>query len=126
MNGDEGLAYMSMFREELARRRLLDFGEAAYHGFQKPKHVTFLAKLLERVERGEIRRLAISAPPGHGKSVLLQTFVAWFLGRNPKRRILAISASESLAKRNIRDAQNLVNSDGWSWPEVNLDTDSVL
>ncbi len=96
---DVRAALSTVPRDMLAQRRLLDFAQ--------------LAGLLERVECGDIRRLAISAPPGHGKSVLLQTFVAWFLGRKPKRRILQISASESLVKRNSRDVQALVRGDAW-------------
>jgi predicted phage terminase large subunit-like protein len=113
-------------RSELARRRLLDFAQLVNPQFQAPRHILYLADLLERVERGEIKRLAISAPPGHGKSVLLQTFVAWFLGRKPERSILTISASESLAKRNSRDTQAIVVSESWPWSDVTLANDSVL
>jgi predicted phage terminase large subunit-like protein len=113
-------------RAELARRGLLDFAARVHPKWQSPRHIQYLASLLERVEAGEIQRLAISAPPGHGKSWLLQTFLAWFLGRDPRRRILAISASESLAKRNSRDAQALVTHDAWPFPDCELSTDSVL
>jgi predicted phage terminase large subunit-like protein len=119
-------ALSSVARDELARRRLLDFAKLVNPRFEAPAHLRYLADLLERVERGEIARLAISAPPGHGKSVLLQNFVGWFLGREPQRRILTISASESLAKRNSRDTQALVRSEAWPWPEVTLANESVL
>ncbi|MGB8966109.1 MAG: phage terminase large subunit, partial [Candidatus Cybelea sp.] len=112
-------------RDELGRRRLLDFAQLVNPQFQAPAHVRYLADLLERVAQGEIPRLAISAPPGHGKSVLLQNFVAWFLGREPHSRILTISASESLAKRNSRDTQTLFSSDNFPF-EVTLSSDSVL
>lgn len=113
-------------REELARRRLLSFGELCFPKSQAPRHVQYLANLLEQVEAGQIPRLALSCPPGHGKSTLLQCFVAWALGRNPRHRFLTISASEALAKRNSRDTQALVRSDAWPWPDVTLATDSVL
>ena len=85
----------------------------------------YLAGLLEEAAANGLK-LCISCPPGHGKSTLLQCFVAWFLGKEPSSRILAISASESLAKRNSRDTQALVTSDNWPFPNVKLVTDSVL
>lgn len=119
-------ALLRASREELARRRLLDFGKLVKPGFEAPRHIEYLADLLERVEAGQIQRLAISCPPGHGKSTLLQAFGAWCLGRDGRRRILAISAAEKLAVRNSRDMQALVTSDEWPWPDVALKTDSVL
>jgi hypothetical protein len=105
---DINAALSSVAQDELARRRLLDFAQRVNPRFETPRHVVYLAEFLERVERGEILRLAISAPPGHGKSVLLQTFVARHLGRRPEQNILAIAVSESLSTRNSRDSQALV------------------
>ncbi len=107
-------------QQELARESLLDFAQAVLPWFEAPRHIQYLAGLLERVERGEIRRLCLSAPPGHGKSSLLQAFVAWFLGREPHRRILALSASEALARRNSRATRGIVQSDAWPWPQTPL------
>lgn len=112
-------------QEAFARRDLLEFAKRVSPGFQTPKHIVYLAKLLERVERGEIKRLAISVAPGCGKSTLLQCAGAFFLGRNGRRRLLCISAAESLAKRNSRDTQALVESDGWPF-DVSIKSDSVL
>jgi len=111
--------------EELARRRLLPFAKLVRPDFQAPRHIEYLADLLERVERGEIKRLAISCPPGHGKSTLLQAFGGLFLGRNGRRRLLCMAAAESLAKRNSRDTQALVEADEWPF-DVRIKTDSVL
>lgn len=113
-------------RQELGRRHLLDFAALTYPGFQAPPHIQYIAGLLERMEAGGIKRLAISAPPGHGKSCLLQAFVAWFLGRGARRRVLTMSASESLAKRNSRDTQLLVTGEAWPWPATRLINDSIL
>jgi predicted phage terminase large subunit-like protein len=108
-------------RGELAKQSLLDFAPRVSPWFQAPRHIVYLADLLERVDRGEIRRLAISVAPGHGKSTLLQHFVAFFLGRSPGRRVLALSASEALAQRNSRAIRGIVQSDGWPWPEIGLE-----
>lgn len=111
--------------EELARRRLLPFATRVRQDFETPRHIEYIADNLERVECGEIKRLAISCPPGHGKSTLLDAFAAWCLGRDGRRRLLCISATENLAKRNSRDAQEMVESPYWPF-DVRIKTDSVL
>lgn len=116
---------LALIDRELAKQRLIEFGRVAYPGFQDPQHIRYLADLLERAERGEIKRLAISIAPGHGKSTLLQIFLAWFLGRDARRRILALSASEMLARRNSRTVRGMVQGDGWPWPDVKLVGESL-
>lgn len=112
-------------REELARRHLVDFAERTVSGFQCPTHILYVAGFLERVARGEIKRLCISFAPGHGKSTILQCFVAWVLGCDPSRRVLALSASEDLARRNSRAIRSLVQSDAWPFVGVRLSADST-
>ena|GEM_PF-6766613 len=105
---------------------MLDFATYMHADYQTPRHIVYLADLLERCERGEIRKLAISAPPGHGKSRLLQTAGAWFLGR-ARRRLLLFSASESLSVRNSRAIRDIVTSEAYPWPaRLRDDSTSVL
>lgn len=53
---------------------------------------------LEKVERGEIKRLAIFMPPGHAKSdQSTRTFIPWYLGRNPSHSAMVCSYSADLA-----------------------------
>lgn len=126
LNDPRRAAYARDIAEQyLARESFLDFAHRVYPGFQAPRHIVFLAGLLEKVERGEIKRLCISAPPGHGKSSALQIFLAWFLGRNPRRRILALSASERLAQRNSRVTRGIVQSDAWPWKDIQLVGNSI-
>lgn len=59
---------------------------------------TLLAEALEKVERGEILRLIIIAPPRHGKSQLASRALgAWYIGRNPYNSIILTSYNEDLA-----------------------------
>jgi predicted phage terminase large subunit-like protein len=112
-------------REELARRRLLDFARLVYPGFEAPPHIAMLADLLERIERGEIRKLMISLPVRHGKSVIAsQLFPAWFVGRHPERDVILASHSEDLAVRNSRVAKSLTQDDRWPF-DVRLASDSA-
>ena len=69
---------------ENASKNLLDYCQHLAPQYMRPKHVEYLASKLEAVERGEIKRLAISMPPRHGKSELASNyFPSWYLGRNP-------------------------------------------
>lgn len=66
----------------------------AYHEFMNPDefpapHHVWLCRKLEQVERGDIRTLLLSAPPGSAKSSYgSRSFVQWALGRNPNWRVL--------------------------------------
>ncbi len=69
-------------------------------GFAPNWHYEHLAWQLERVRRGEVRRLIINVPPRSGKSVLAS--VAWpmfVLGQDPTRRLICVSHTEELARK---------------------------
>lgn len=69
-----------------------------------------IAEALMRVERGEIKRLLITMPPRHGKSMLAsQYFPAWYLGRNPTKEIIMASYSGELASDFGRKVRNIVD-----------------
>lgn len=66
---------------------------------------------LEAVERGEIDRLMVFMPPRHGKSEKAsKRFPAWYMGRNPKRHIIAASYNSDLATDFGREVRNIVGS----------------
>ena len=70
-----------------------------------------IAERLEAVARGEIKRLRIHMPPRHGKSELAsKRFPAWFMGRHPRRHIIAASYNSDLAADFGREVRNLVAS----------------
>jgi predicted phage terminase large subunit-like protein len=100
-------------QQELARRGLVDFAQRMIPDFKTTKHLEHLAGLLESVERGELRRLLVTLHPGSGKSVLLQAFASWCLGRNPRRKIIAASAGAELAERNSRASRALFSEPSW-------------
>lgn len=85
---------------EAARRDLIRYTRRMYPGYRPAEHQRALAAALESIERGEIRRLIVTMPPRHGKSELVsRRFPAWYLGRNPGRRIIACSYAATLAER---------------------------
>lgn len=78
--------------EEIGHRFL-----SGYISFQNPSyrvsnHTTALCNALQNLERGRIRRLIISMPPRHGKTMHVSDyFPAWYMGRNPSHQIIAVT-----------------------------------
>ena len=63
-----------------ARSSILKFANYMYNdGYQTPAHIRLIAKHIEQVEKGDLKRLAIFMPPRHGKSMLCSEFFAFFL-----------------------------------------------
>ena len=67
-------------------------------------HLKAIAYQLERVRRGEIKRLIINMPPRSLKSMTASVaFPAFVLGHDPARRIICVSYSGDLAKKHAND-----------------------
>jgi len=106
--------------KELSAERgsLTAFKEAVYSRYQHAKHLALLDSYLEQVakyvESGGtegIGRLIIAMPPRHGKTLTVsKLFPAWYLGRNPAHRVMAVSYGQGLANKNSRFARNLIRS----------------
>src|ERR1700692_1201556 len=76
-------------------------------------HIDAIAYQLERVRRGEIRRLIINMPPRSLKSIMASVaFPAFVLGLEPSRRIICVSYSGDLAKKHSNDFRAVLES---SW-----------
>jgi len=102
--------------QEIARRNakksLLSFTKYTFPTYEIAPHHTKIATALEQIERGEIDRLIITVPPRHGKSELASIrFPAWYLGRNPRNRIIAATYSADLSRDFGKKARNVVTSE---------------
>jgi hypothetical protein len=74
-------------------------------------HVEAIAWRLERVRRGEVRRLIINMPPRSLKSIAASVgFPAFVLGHDPSRRIICVSYSGDLAKKHANDFRAVLES----------------
>jgi predicted phage terminase large subunit-like protein len=63
------------------------------------KHHYFIASILERVARGELRRVIISAPPRSGKTELTsKLFPAWFAGVFPEKSLILATYNETFSR----------------------------
>jgi len=68
-----------------AQAKFMPFAHHVYENFIEGHHHRIIAEKLERVARGELKRLIINMPPRHSKSEFASFLMpAWFLGRNPK------------------------------------------
>jgi len=75
------------------------------------KHHAFMCAALQLVEQGEVKRLMVLMPPGHGKSVYCSVrFPSWYLGKHPKHHLVHATYGGELAKLNGRKVRNLLLS----------------
>jgi predicted phage terminase large subunit-like protein len=112
-----------------AKESLIDFTTMTFPQYQVSWHHRLLAKKLEQVYRGEIKRLMVNMPPRHGKSELVsRRFPAWVLGKNPEERIIACSYSADLASSINRDVQRIIQTPEYEeiFPETRLNEKNVV
>jgi predicted phage terminase large subunit-like protein len=111
---------------ELARRRRgslltaedkpsspVAFARLASNLYESPPHIELLDRRLVECAEGKCRRLIITMPPRHGKSLLAsQYFPAWFVGRYPDKRIILCSYEADFAATWGRKARQLLEEYG--------------
>lgn len=74
-------------------------------------HIKLIAEKLEAVERGEIKRLIITAPPRHSKSHnVSELFPSWYLGRNPDKSLIEATYGQDLSDDFGRKVRNIISS----------------
>jgi predicted phage terminase large subunit-like protein len=104
------------------------FGVVRPHAPFKPNwHLEALAYKLSQVAAGKVRRLIVTMPPRHLKSLLASVALpAWFLGHNPAERVVAVSYSDLLARAHAYDFRRLVNDPIYqaTFPTMRLDRDT--
>jgi predicted phage terminase large subunit-like protein len=98
-------------RAELARRRLLDYGQLVLPYLHPASHVRMVCEHLEALERNDLKHLMILLPPRHSKTTLLSKLLpSWWVGRNARCEIILASNTARLAIDNSRAARDLVQS----------------
>ena len=85
--------------------------------FQTTPQARLLCEILEKVERQELMRVAISMPPQTGKSqVLTRGGPSWISGRNPLRHIMVGAYNQDFANEFGDDVREIVG--GVSFQQV--------
>jgi predicted phage terminase large subunit-like protein len=98
-----------------AEEHLLPFVRAVRPGYEVGEHHKAICDVLEQVERGEVDRVIIEAPPRHGKSEIVSVhYPAWLVGRNPSWHIMAVSYADDLAVSFGRRVRNIVASSDYT------------
>ncbi len=113
-------------REE-AYEKFMPFAHHVYENFIEGSHHRIIAEKLERVARGDLKRLIINMPPRHSKSEFASFLMpAWFLGRNPKLKIIQATHNTELAVRFGRKVRDLIDDPAYKeiFPNTNLKEDN--
>jgi predicted phage terminase large subunit-like protein len=109
---DDRLAVSALLRRDFALFLRFAYREIGGEGeYRHNWHLDAAIHQLDRVASGANRRLIITMPPRHLKSVLVTVaWVAWMLGRNPSLRFICVSygidLSEKLAAQCLRIIQS--------------------
>jgi len=127
-------------RAEAAYLDLIEFCKFMQADYKVGKHHRILADLLMEIEIGkeydengaELEetgkdRICVNIPPRHGKSQLVSIyFPAWFLGRNPDKKVMMVSHTTDLAVDFGRKVRNLISTAEYQsiFPNVQLASDS--
>jgi len=70
--------------------------------YQLYPHIKFICSLVDKVISGEIKRLALSIPPGHGKSDTITRRLPLYWGpRHPKDAIVVTGYNQTFAEKNL-------------------------
>jgi hypothetical protein len=77
--------------------------------FKPNWHIDAMAHKVSQVAYGEVKRLIITVPPRHLKSIIASVALpAWYLGHNPSERVVCVSYSAELAKTHANDFRRVV------------------
>ena len=101
----------------------IDFSTKVYPFLEIQEFHRVYYRLLEEFARGRVRKLIITMPPQHGKSVGATTLLpAYILGLDPDQRVAIASYSASLASRFNRRVQRILESKeyGEVFPETTI------
>ena len=102
------------------------FQENNRRTFAVAPHFVKIARTLEAVARGEIKRLIINIPPRYGKTELaVKNFIGWGLANNPQAKYIHLSYSNELALDNSSQAKEYMQSEAYQrlW-QMNLKKDA--
>ena len=85
-------------RNTEAQDDLIEFCKRMQPDYKVGRHHRILADELMAIEQGNKDRICVNIPPRHGKSQLVSIFYpAWFLGRNPGKKVMMVSHTTDLA-----------------------------
>jgi len=114
-------------KNERCQEGFLNFVKQMWPGFIAGEHHRIIAEKLERVARGELKRLIINMAPRHTKSEFASyLFPAWMMGRRPDMQIIQATHTTELAVNFGRKVKNLLDGDEYReiFPDTELAADA--
>ncbi len=112
---------------DYAYSKLLSYIKLEMPNYIIGKHHRLIAHYLQKLEKGNITRLAIFMPPRHGKTMIASEFFsAWYLGRNPSHEIIFSSFAQDRADDVGKAVRNLMLQETFKnvFPEATLRADA--
>src|SRR3990167_6178162 len=119
---------LNIYETELARRNLLEFTKLTKSDYSVNWHHKFICDQLTKFAKGEIKRLALSVQPQHGKSELAsRRLPAYLFGLNPNLRIAGCSYNDTFSAKFNRQIQRIIDADVYRqiFPDTKLNTKNV-
>ena len=119
--------YKELHERDKLQGEFLEFVRHVWPSFIGGSHHKIFAEKLERVAKGELKRLIVNMPPRHTKSEFASyLFPAWVMGRNPHTKIIQATHTAELAVGFGRKVKNLLDSEIYRdvFPEIELARDA--
>ncbi|MBO7313797.1 MAG: terminase family protein, partial [Alistipes sp.] len=102
---------MESIKSECGKPSFIEFAEIVYPFLEFTEFHKAYYSVLEAYAEGRIKKLIVSVPPQHGKSVGVTTLLpAYMLGLDPDMRIAIASYSGTLASKFNRRVQRILDS----------------
>jgi hypothetical protein len=124
-NGASVIALDAVLRADLAAFVHKAFGTVSPGNHYLPNwHIRAICYELEKVMRGETKRLIITMPPRYLKSICASVaFPAWVLGHDPTRQIICVSYAQELSTKHANDCRAVMSSEwyGRVFPGTKID-----
>ena len=114
-------------KQEKSQNDFLSFVKTVWPDFIEGKHHRIYAEKLNRIAKGELKRLIVNMPPRHTKSEFASNlFPAFYMGNHPKAKLIQTTHTGELAIRFGRKAKNVIESPEYEtvFPTVKLAADS--
>lgn len=123
LDPDASMDIGSMAKFE-ARQDFKAYMELMFPGYVDGWHLDLLRDALTRVAFGRCKRLIITIPPRHSKSMhVSEGFPGWYLGQHQDHRIIAVSHTQKLANKfSLRVLQRFADPN-WPFDGVTISSD---
>ena len=119
--------YKELHDREEYQDKFLKFVKYVWPSFIAGNHHKIFGEKLERVARGELKRLIVNMPPRHTKSEFASYLLpSWFLGKFPEKKVIQTAHTAELSVGFGRKVRNLVDGEDYKdlFPNTSLRADS--